>query len=108
MVHAYHEGIIIEREEVDVETKKTAVKNGIAEWIKWETTTLSKLQKAHLELYDDGEVSSAMLIGEFIKDVQKELKCAKRMYLDLSAVEFDLGYILDKQKKIHDKYKSML
>jgi len=96
------------REDVDSDTKKTAVKNAMIEWINWETTTLSKLQKAHLDLYDDGEVASAMLIGEFIKDVQKELKCAKRMYLDLSAVDFDLCYILDKQKSIHDKYKKML
>ena len=30
------------------------------------------------------------------------------MYLDLSAVDFDLVYILDMQKDIHDKYKKML
>ena len=78
------------------------------EWIKWETATLSKLQQAHLDLFDDGEVASAMFIGDFIKDVEKELRCAKRMYLDLSAVDFDLAYILDKQKSIHDKYKKML
>ena len=96
------------REDVDVETKKTAVKNGMAEWIRWETATLAKLQQAHLDLYDDGEVASAMLISKFIKDVEKELKCAKRMYLDLTAVNFDMPYILDKQKSIHDKYKKML
>ena len=96
------------REDVDAETKKTAVRNAMNEWIKWETTTLSKLQQAHLDLYDDGEVASAKLIGKFIKDVERELKCAKRMYLDLSAVDFDLCYILDKQKYIHDKYKKML
>ena len=96
------------REDVDTETKKTAIKNGISEWIKWETATLSKLQQAHLELYDDGEVASAMFINKFIKDVQQELKCAKRMYLDLFAVDFDMVYILEQQTKIHDKYKKML
>lgn len=80
----------------------------MSEWIKWETTTLAKLQQAHLDLYDDGEVASAELINDLINDVQKELKCAKRMYLDLIAVDFDLAYILDKQKGIHDKYKKML
>lgn len=96
------------RDDVDPETKKTAIRNGISEWIKWETSTLAKLQQAHLDLFDDGEVASAELISDFIKDVQKELKCAKRMYIDLSAIDFDLCYILDKQKGIHDKYKEML
>lgn len=96
------------REDVDPETKKTAIKNAVSEWIRWETTTLAKLQQAHLDLYDDGEVASAMLIGKFIKDVQKELKCAKRMQLDLNVVDYDMCYILDKQKHIHDKYKAML
>ena len=84
------------------------IKNAVSEWIRWETTTLAKLQQAHLDLYDDGEVASAMLIGKFIKDVQKELKCAKRMQLDLNVVDYDMCYILDKQKHIHDKYKAML
>ena len=96
------------REDVDPETKKTAIKNAMTEWIRWETSTLSKLQQAHLDLYDDGEVASAKLIGKFIKDVEKELKCAKRLYLDLTATNFDMCYILDMQKDIHDKYKDML
>lgn len=96
------------REDVDVETKKTAIKSGIAEWIRWETATLSKLQQAQLDLYDDGEVASAMFINKFIKDVAKELKCAKRIQLDLNAIDFDLCYIVEQQKSIHDKYKSML
>lgn len=96
------------REDVDAETKRVAIKNGITEWIKWETATLVKLQQSQLDLYDDGEVASAMFINKFIKDVECELKCAKRMYLDLSAVDFDMCYILDKQTGIHDKYKKML
>lgn len=96
------------REDVDAETKKTAIRSGIAEWIRWETNTLTKLQQAHLDLYDDGEVASAMFLEEFIDGVQKELKYAKRMQIDLSAVDYDLCYVLERQKKIHDKYKSML
>ena len=96
------------REDVDPATKKTAIKTAVTEWVRWEVATLSKLQQAQLELYDDGEVASALFINKFIKDVKKELKCAKRMALELNAVDYDLCYILDKQKSIHDKYKSML
>ena len=55
-----------------------------------------------------GLMFRSLIHFEFICDVEKELKCAKRMYLDLSAVDFDMGYILSKQKKTHDKYKKML
>lgn len=96
------------REDVDASTKKSAIKNGIEQWVAWETTTLSKLQRAQLDLYDDGEVASAMFINKFIKDVAKELKCAKRLKLDLEAVDYDLGYVLSMQKRVHDKYKAML
>lgn len=96
------------RDDVDSDTKRTAIKNGIAEWINWETATLSKLQQSQLELYDDSEVASAMLIYEFIQDVEKELRCAKQMYLDLNAVDFDMEYILDKQTPLYEKYTDML
>jgi hypothetical protein len=94
------------RDDVDPDTKRTAIKNGLSEWIKWETATLSKLQQAQLELYDDAEVASAIFINEFIQDVEKELRCAKQMFLDLSALEFDMEYIIDSQTHIHDKYKA--
>lgn len=91
-----------------LQTKKNAVKSGIEQWIRWESETLNKLQQAQLDLYDEGEVASALFINHFIKRTQHELKCAKRKHLELSAVEFDMDFILSEQKEIHDKYKSML
>ena len=66
------------RDEIDVQTKKNAVKNGLEQWIRWETETLTKLQQAQLDLYDDGEVASALFINKFIKNVECELKDAKK------------------------------
>lgn len=96
------------REDVDTSTKKNAIKVGISEWIRWETTTLSKLQQVQLELYDDGEVASAMFINRLIKQVSKELKCAKRKHIELNTLDYDMSYILSEQKCIHDKYKAKL
>lgn len=96
------------RDEIDVQTKKNAVKNGLEQWIRWETETLTKLQQAQLDLYDDGEVASALFINKFIKNVECELKDAKKKQIELAAVEYDMSYILGEQKRIHDEYKSML
>lgn len=96
------------REDVDVQTKKDAVKSGVAKWVDWEEDTLDKLQKAYADLYDIGEPSCAIFIEGFIKDVEQELKYAKRKQIELEDVEYSLPYILDEQKRIHDTYKRML
>lgn len=96
------------RTDVDPQTKKNAVKTGIAKWVEWERSTKSKLQEVYTDLYEQGEIATAMFIKEFIEDVDCELKYAERKYIDLMSVDYDLSFILEEQKRLHDKYKSML
>ena len=53
-------------------------------------------------------VVETLFLQEFIKDVDCELKWAERKQLDLMSVDYDMTYIMEQQKKLHDKYKSML
>lgn len=96
------------RTDVDMQTKKNAVKSGVQRWVAWEKETKEKLQDAYIELLDKNEIATAMFIKKFIKDVDCELKYAERKMLDLMSVDFDMTYILEEQKAIHDKYKAML
>lgn len=96
------------RKDVDVNTKRNSIKAAISRWVDWEEDTLAKLCNAQRDLYDLSEVASALFLDEFIKDVECELKHAKRKLIELSDVEFDLSYILQEQKCIHDKYKKKL
>ena len=96
------------REDVDIQTKRQAIKSAMFKWVSWERETKEKLQQAYMQLIDENEVASAIFIGKFIEDVDCELKWAERKYIDLSSVDFDMTYILGEQKKLHDKYKSML
>lgn len=94
-----------ERQEVDAGTKRNAVKNGVAEWLKWEHETHELYSEIYKELCDLGEVTSAEYVKRLICDVEKEIKCAERKQLELEAVEYNLSYVISKQHKVHNKYK---
>lgn len=96
------------RQDVDTTTLTNAVKNGVSTWVNWEKQTKQLYEEMYKELIDINEVASAMKIKEFICDVDKELKCAERKYLELKAVDYSLEYVISVQHDIHDKYKKKM
>ena len=96
------------RQDVDTTTLTNAVKNGVSTWVNWEKQTKQLYEEMYKELMDINEVASAMKIKEFICDVDKELKCAERKYLELKAVDYSLEYVISVQHDIHDKYKKKM
>ena len=96
------------RQDVDANTKKKAVKDGLEKWVSWETETKSLYQNMYDELLDIQEVDAAMFIGCLIKDVSHELKHAERKQLCYSAVGYDIGMIVSEQHRLHKKYKKKI
>ena len=62
-------------------------------------------EKAYTELIELGEIALAMFIKSYMCDVEKELKCARRMNIDLKSIDYDMSIIVPEQEKIHEKYK---
>ena len=93
------------RQNVDAGTKRTAVKNGLTQWVTWEQETKQLYERMYKELIELGEVASAMKIKELICDVDCELKKAERYLLNKEAIGYDLSIIIAEQKEKHDKYK---
>ena len=50
------------------------------------------------------EIASAGVLMDLIKNVDQELKIAKRKYLERKADDFDMTSITAEQQDIHDKY----
>ena len=96
------------RFDVDVQTKKNAIKTAMDKWVSWEKSTKEKLEGYYCELLDLNEISTAIFLTQFIEDVDCELKWAERKQLDLMSVDYDMSYIMEQQRKMHDKFKSML
>ena len=88
--------------EVDEGTKKNAIKSGVAEWIRWESSFRDYL---HEMMGEDLEAADRMYLECLICSVVKELKCAEKKQIYLETAGYDIKYILREQQEVHDRYK---
>lgn len=93
-----------QRKDVDVSTKKKAIKEGIDIWIKWETETKQLYEYVYRELINNGDVAFSIELSQYIKDVDYELAQAYQCWLDLKGVDYDMEYILTEQKELQLNY----
>ena len=93
-----------ERQDVDTNTKRTAVKNGMEKWIAWEKDTKELFERSFMQLYELNDITGAMKIKKMLKDVNKEIECAEQESLNLNSVNFDISYIVSQQEELCDKY----
>ena len=82
------------RQEVDVATKRSAVKSGIERWVTWEKETKDLYQRMYRELMSIGEVAAAKMLSKFIKNVDNELKWAQRKHIELVDADYDMSFII--------------
>ena len=94
--------------DVDVGTRKSAIKDYAQKWVDWEMATKTLYQSMRQELYSAGEVAAALFIDKYILDVTHELKHAEKVYLKLESIGYDLPTIIDWQKILKDKYTKKL
>ena len=96
------------RHDIDIESKKNAVKEAFIKWIEWEKGTKQFFSQMYKELDNNVEVASAFKIGEFVEDVDNELKWCERKYIELQGTDFAMDFILDEQQYYYELYKMKL
>lgn len=96
------------RQDVDTNTKRSAVKAGIEKWVSWEKETKDFYESMVTELIDMGEQSAAKKVACLLHDVDCELKWAQRRHINLLSADYDIGYILGEQDYLHDYYKKAM
>lgn len=79
------------RDDVDVATKKNAIKSGIEKWYNWETETKEYYMEQLAEMTDRED---RKIMNELIDCVSKEEKCAHEKWLYLKTIDWDLSKIL--------------
>ena len=97
-----------ERKDVDISTKKNAVRSGLEKWHAWETATKKLYEQMYVELINQNEVASAEFVKGLVCDVDHELKKVEGYWLDKTATNFELPRIIAEQVKKHDKYKKKI
>lgn len=93
------------KQEVDSNTRKTAMQSGLEKWINWEVNTKTYYQKMYNELIAINEVAAATMLLDFIIDVDNELAEARQIHLEDKEVEFDITVIITKQDKFYKDYR---
>ena len=96
------------RSEVSIATKKGAIQVGIEKWVGWERKTKKLYESMYNELIQLGEIASAMMVEELIKDVDKELADAEQKWIERSSIDYNVNDIMLEQENIEKKYKKKL
>lgn len=86
-------------------TKQKAVEDGFNMYREWESGAKAAYERYAARLRELGHEADAIFVGCLVKDVDHELKCLDRIILDLISAGYDMVYIVESQKEIHDKYK---
>ena len=93
---------------VDPNIRKTAVKTGIEQWVKWERETKSMLEQNYQNLINLNEIAIAEKISEIVKDVDEELAQAEKELLFLKAVDYNISDIITEQEEVCKHFKKKI
>ncbi len=96
------------RMSVGKSTKQKAVEDGFNQYHEWETETKAVYSWYAARLRELGYEADAIMVDRLVEDVSHELKCLDRIILDLISAGYDMVYIVESQKCLHDKYKKKI
>lgn len=75
---------------------------------RYEKETKEMYEHVVSEFMDRGNISDSMVIKCFLEDTEKELKEVYRLCQQLNGVDYDIVYIMEIQKSMHDELKKKM
>ena len=96
------------REDVDINTRRNAVKSGLEKYIHWEKETKKFLEDMYTQATQQGFVGISIQIKKYIKSVEEEIKHANKVYLEIKATDYDMPTVVAKQDYLIKKYSKKL
>lgn len=97
-----------ERWDVDLNTRRNAVRDGVYKWVEWERETKKLYERMYKELLDINEIASAIKIQELISDVDYELVEAEKHYIEKEASGYDAVSIVEEQELFSKTYSKKI
>lgn len=93
------------RFDVDPNIRRSAIKTGTEQWVKWERETKLMLEQHYQNLMNLNEIAMAEKIGEVIKHVEQELAVAEKKLIFLKAVDYNISDIMNEQEEVYQCYQ---
>lgn len=85
------------RHDVDMKTKQSAIKQGLAVWLKWETESLEMYENMYSELLSLNKIADAKEIEKIICDVHSEIQDIEHYQICNAATNYDMVRIMEEQ-----------
>lgn len=96
------------RIDVDANTRRNAIKNGLQKYLRWERQTKSFLEEMCSQSIQQGYIGVSIQIKKYICSVEKEIEKAQKTYLEIKATDYDLPTVVAKQQFLIKKYSKKL
>ena len=85
------------RADVDINTRKNAIRDLMKKWVEWEKDTKKLFETCYKELNELNESAAAHEIQHYIIDVDDELRFAQEKLMSLEAMGYDMAQIIAEQ-----------
>lgn len=96
------------RMDIDDSVLTKFVRSAMKQYKEWEEETKKLYEAVCCVLWEKGLVVDYNLMMCYLEDVQHELKKIYRLCEELNGTGYDLLYIVEIQKQIHDEYKDKM
>jgi len=97
-----------EQKDVDINTKRSAVKSGLEEWLKWEKETEKLYKTFYKELLTLEEYNDAKLLEELLCHVTEEIAEINKYCIEKKSTDYNINAIMEEQTKKKHKYRKKL
>ena len=77
------------RQDVETNTKRSAIQDLMKKWIVWEKETKILYQNMYKELLNLAELAAASFLENYINDVSEELRQAQQKLIELETINYD-------------------
>lgn len=85
-------------QDVDVNTRRNALKDLMKKWIDWEKETKKIYQEMWNELTNIGEIAAANYVNKFVDDVSEELSAAQQELLEYEITNYDMVFVVGEKE----------
>ena len=96
------------RQDMDIETRRTAIKTGYERWVQWEKDTKKLYEYYYQHLVAINEFAAAFKIRDYVMDVDSELAEAEQKLLNLESIQYNISDIMNEQEELYEEYENKL
>lgn len=93
------------RQQVDENTRQKQIRKVFMESLDYEKALREKYNAYYQKMIESGYIHAADKVMHLIDENEMAIKHLERMVLEYGAVDWNMLYIMQQQKKMHDHYK---